>query len=692
MVAAVEEFFPLKKVRRKNTDPPWLDKKTAKMIEDRKQLYVSEGGHTELWKEEKKRTNEAVRNRKRVFFDRQKDKLLDDDANRNFYTHVRNFGKAERPKLFDVRDLFPQEETDKKIAEELACYFNGVSNEFNPLSPEEIPCTRDKELPELHEYEVSEQIRRFRKPKSTVPGDIFPKLVTQFSDFLAIPLTNIYNTITATKAWPKCWKKEFVTIISKKTSPESLSDLRNISCTLLASKMYESYVLDWLKAEVALRSNQYGGIKGLSTDHLLVSMWQTILENAEDYRAGTVISSIDYSKAFNRMGYQECLTALARNGASTPVLELVTTFLTDRTMAVKVGSIMSDPKPVSGGCPQGSMLGVFLFNATIDDLEEDCQELADTRMSIRRKNVPQPSTLVSTGRNQLDPGTPEASPIVRRPKRKGRRLDYTDELVTDLPVENNHWTEVKWRVALAIFLRYIDDGFCLSKVNFENSYGFEINGVKYRVKHAVQAQNVFRHVVRRAEELGMVVNTEKTDMICVSGAADNVADAYLLDADQTRIGCSQTMRALGLRFSNRLDMEEQVRHIEKNMRARYWTLRNLKKNGFSNEELVQVFKTILRPVAEYGCVVFHSSLTDEQDERLERLQDHALKTIFGPELSARRLRGLAGLDPLRENILLQKTFEWKNRQRIRSQKQELPRRRYRMRRHCPFLFCFSLRY
>ena len=41
-------------------------------------------------------------------------------------------------------------------------------------------------------------------------------------------------------------------------------------------------------------------------------------------------------------------------------------------------------------------------------------------------------------------------------------------------------------------------------------------------------------------------------------------------------------------------------------------------------------------------------MTDGQDERIERLQDHALKTIFGPERSARRLRGEADLETLRE--------------------------------------------
>lgn len=58
-----------------------------------------------------------------------------------------------------------------------------------------------------------------------------------------------------------------------------------------------------------------------------------------------------------------------------------------------------------------------------------------------------------------------------------------------------------------------DDGFCLSKVNFENSIVFEVNGEAHRMKHSVQTQNVFRHVVRNAEDIGMVVNAAKTTML-----------------------------------------------------------------------------------------------------------------------------------------------------------------------------------
>ena len=62
-----------------------MDKRTLELIEDRRKLYVEEGGRTENWKEEKKRTRDAVKQRKKDYFGKQRDRLLADDANRNFY-------------------------------------------------------------------------------------------------------------------------------------------------------------------------------------------------------------------------------------------------------------------------------------------------------------------------------------------------------------------------------------------------------------------------------------------------------------------------------------------------------------------------------------------------------------------------------------------------------------------------------
>ena len=126
------------------------------------------------------------------------------------------------------------------------------------------------------------------------------------------------------------------------------------------------------------------------------------------------------------------------------------------------------------------------------------------------------------------------------------------------------------------------------------------------------------------EDIGIKVNTSKTLMLCVSDAQQYKAEAFLNDAKGNRIGCQDHIKALGMVFGSTPNMNLQVERIRKGMCQRFWTLRDLKKNEFSNDELVQVYKTMLRPVAEYGCVVYNPSLTDEQDELLDRLQNHAL--------------------------------------------------------------------
>lgn len=110
-------------------------------------------------------------------------------------------------------------------------------------------------------------------------------------------------------------------------------------------------------------------------------MWQNICKDLEDYRAATTLTLIDYSKAFNRLSYQKCLEAFKKKGASTTIMKLIATFLTNRHMSVRVGDQWSDALPGNGGCPQGSKLGVFLFNVTTDDLEDDFERAEELRVN-----------------------------------------------------------------------------------------------------------------------------------------------------------------------------------------------------------------------------------------------------------------------------------------------------------------------
>ena len=76
---------------------------------------------------------------------------------------------------------------------------------------------------------------------------------------------------------------------------------------------------------------------------------------------------------------------------------------------------------------------------------------------------------------------------------------------------------------------------------FENSYGFTVNGINHRVKHAVQALNVFHHLVLNVESIGMNVNTGLSDSLAYQ------ADSYIKDASGTPIRAITKMKALEFR-------------------------------------------------------------------------------------------------------------------------------------------------
>jgi len=71
-----------------------------------------------------------------------------------------------------------------------------------------------------------------KRPRSTVDGDIDPRLVASHADLLAIPLQMVFSQVLETFEWPSLWK---ISLIPKVQSPETLAEIRNISCTPLFS-------------------------------------------------------------------------------------------------------------------------------------------------------------------------------------------------------------------------------------------------------------------------------------------------------------------------------------------------------------------------------------------------------------------------------------------------------------------------
>jgi hypothetical protein len=86
-----------------------------------------------------------------------------------------------------------------------------------------------------------------------------------------------------------------------------------------------------------------------------------------------VAALVDFSDAFARVSATAVAWALQRAGAPPYAIHVLTAWLSNRSFRVRTRDAAgreswSDPAPLARGCPQGSILGPFLWNLVVDDL------------------------------------------------------------------------------------------------------------------------------------------------------------------------------------------------------------------------------------------------------------------------------------------------------------------------------------
>ena len=129
------------------------------MIKTRKRIFVETGGRTLEWKKYKKKVEKFIKRRQKIYQDSQRLALLADDGHRNFFKNTKNYMSKQRPKPFDVMDLFPGK-SEGEVSEILASHFNEISNEFSPINPaKDIPRTHSVPLPVLATHEVATRLK-----------------------------------------------------------------------------------------------------------------------------------------------------------------------------------------------------------------------------------------------------------------------------------------------------------------------------------------------------------------------------------------------------------------------------------------------------------------------------------------------------------------------------------------------------
>ena len=143
----------------------------------------------------------------------------------------------------------------------------------------------------------------------------------------------------------------------------------------------------------------------------------------------------------------------------------------------------------------------------------------------------------------------------------------------------------------------------------------------------------------------MRVNENKTGLMCVS-AARSFDPRVSVSFNGQIVKGKESLKILGVTLDRDCFFNTHVTQVAKKLRGKTWALTRLKRKGMREEDLIQAYKSTIRPSAEYASPVWHSSISAYQSEYIERQQTQALKNIYGVGRSANKMRIKSGLERL----------------------------------------------
>jgi len=125
----------------------------------------------------------------------------------------------------------------------------------------------------------------------------------------------------------------------------------------------------------------------------------------------------------------------------------------------------------------------------------------------------------------------------------------------------------------------------------------------------------------------MVINTKKTKEMLIGSIQKN--QPPLLQLDGQPVERVTIYKLLGFHVTDSLQWNEHVSSLCSRAAQRLHFLQQLKRASMSSDDLLYYYQSVVWPVTEYACVVWHTSLTQEQTKQLESIHKRAMKIIFG---------------------------------------------------------------